>query len=317
MTQSALKPDARDVLSTREPDLPPPPTMPAVDGETLASVRQMYMEELLRSYQRLQERNRQSSVALASAAHELRTPLSVMSGYIDVLLSEKLGELNERQRGILQEMQSSSSRLEHFIEDFLTYSALETGKLTLAIDTADLNACLAEIAGFWLLRFKEKGVALYHVPTENVKPFVFDYYKIQHVVSNLLHNALKFTAPGGTAWLASEPYVWERRSRPQATAPGDRRIRKQTAFNAVRVTVSDTGIGIAPEFQQEVFDDFFKLTESGDARKGMGLGLAIARRLVNAHGGKIWVESEPGFGSKFRFLLPLKPEPVPAETSQD
>ncbi|MGH6629770.1 MAG: sensor histidine kinase, partial [Burkholderiales bacterium] len=262
MQQSALKPDAQDILSRVEPGLAPPPAMPAADGETLSSVRQMYMEELLRSYQRLQEKNRQSSVALASAAHELRTPLSVMSGYIDVLLSEKLGDLNERQRQILQEMQSSSSRLEHFIEDFLTYSALETGKLTLAVDTADLNACLAEIAGFWLLRFKEKGVALYHVPAENVKPFVFDYYKIQHVVSNLLHNALKFTATGGTAWLASEPYDWERRSRPQGTAPGDRRSRKQTSFNGVRVTVSDTGIGLAPEFQQEVFDDFFKLTDA-------------------------------------------------------
>lgn len=314
MQPSAHKSDAESFPTPFESALPAPPSMPA-DGETLQNVRQMYMEELLRAYQRLQEKNRQSSVALASAAHELRTPLSVMSGYVDVLLGEKLGPLNERQRQILLEMQSSSSRLEHFIQDFLTFSALETGKLTLVSETSDLNACLAEIAGFWLLRFKEKGVALYHVPAENMKPFVFDYYKIQHVVSNLLHNSLKFTAAGGTAWLAAEPYVWERRSRPQTAAAGDRRARKQHSFNAVRVTVSDTGIGIAPEFQQEVFDDFFKLSDAGDARKGMGLGLAIARRLVNAHGGKIWVESEPAFGSKFRFLLPLKPEPDMAETS--
>jgi len=316
MQSSAHKPDAEAFPTPFEAALPDPHSMPA-DTETLQNVRQMYMEELLRAYQRLQEKNRQSSVALASAAHELRTPLSVMSGYVDVLLSEKLGQLNERQRQVLLEMQSSSSRLEHFIQDFLTFSALETGKLTLVTDTADLNACLAEIAGFWLLRFKEKGVALYHVPAENMKPFVFDYYKIQHVVSNLLHNALKFTAAGGTAWLAAEPYVWERRSRAQSAAAGDRRTRKQHSFNAVRVTVSDTGIGIAPEFQQEVFDDFFKLSDAGDSRKGMGLGLAIARRLVNAHGGKVWVESEPGFGSKFRFLLPLKPEPDTAETSKD
>ncbi len=291
--------------------------MHPADADTLHNVRQMYMEELLRSYQRLQEKSRQSSVALASAAHELRTPLSVMSGYIDVLLSEKLGGLNERQRQVLLEMQSSSSRLEHFIEDFLTFSALETGKLTLVRDMSDLNACLAEVSGFWLQRFHEKGVALYQVPAENVKPFLFDFYKIEHVVSNLLHNALKFTATGGTAWLAAEPYVWERRSRPPAAAASDRRRHKQHSFNAVRVTVSDTGIGIAPEFQQEVFDDFFKLTDGPDSRKGMGLGLAIARRLVNAHGGKIWVESEPGFGSKFRFLLPLKPEAEAAETSPE
>ena len=317
MHSSAHKPEAEAFPTPFESALPTPPNMPSADGDTLQNVRQMYMEELLRAYQRLQEKNRQSSVALASAAHELRTPLSVMSGYMDVLLGEKLGQLNERQRQILLEMQSSSSRLEHFIQDFLTFSALETGKLTLVTETSDLNACLAEIAGFWLLRFKEKGVALYHVPAENMKPFVFDYYKIQHVASNLLHNSLKFTAAGGTAWLAAEPYVWERRSRPQTAAAGDRRSRKQHSFNAVRVTVSDTGIGIAPEFQQEVFDDFFKLSDAGDTRMGMGLGLAIARRLVNAHGGKIWVESEPGFGSKFRFLLPLKPEPDTAETSTE
>ncbi len=317
MQPSAHKPDAEAFPTPYEAALPAPPSMSAADGETLQNVRQMYMEELLRAYQRLQEKNRQSSVALASAAHELRTPLSVMSGYVDVLLGEKLGKVNERQRQVLLEMQSSSSRLELFIQDFLTYSALETGKLTLVSETSDLNACLAEIASFWLLRFKEKGVALYHVPAENMKPFVFDYYKIQHVVSNLLHNALKFTATGGTAWLAAEPYVWERRSRLQSASARDRRTQKQHSFNAARITVSDTGMGIAPEFQQEVFDDFFKLSDAGDARKGMGLGLAIARRLVNAHGGKIWVESEPGFGSKFRFLLPLKPEPETAETSAD
>ncbi|HSA91772.1 MAG TPA: HAMP domain-containing sensor histidine kinase [Terriglobales bacterium] len=279
----------------------------ASQSETHRRVRQMYMDELLRAYGQLHDRIRQSALALASAAHELRTPLAVMSGYTDVLLSEKLGALNERQRQILGEMQSSSQRLEHFIKDFLTYSAMETGRLDLRAEVADLNACISEVSGFWLARFKEKGVALFLVPCDDLPAFEFDQYKIQHVVSNLLQNALKFTREGGTVWVATEPYFWERRSREEDSA-ANRRTRPAMNTNSARVTVSDTGVGIAPEYHQEVFDDFFKLTESDDRGRGMGLGLAIARRIVHAHGGKIWVESEPGFGSKFRFLLPLKPQ---------
>ncbi len=277
-------------------------------AESLQSARHMFMEELLRAYEQLQERSRQSSVAMASAAHELRTPLSVMAGYLEVLLSEKLGSLNDRQRQILQEMQSSSTRLEHFIQDFLTFSALETGKLVLRSETSELNSCLEEISSFWLPRFREKGLALYFVPAENLPQFAFDYHKVQHVVSNLLHNAFKFTQSGGTTWLAAEAHRWERRSKPKAGGAGDRRSQSSLGVNSVRVTVSDTGIGIAPEFQHEIFDDFFKIAEGDANSKGMGLGLAIARRMVHAHGGKIWVESEPGFGSKFRFLLPIQPE---------
>ena len=276
-------------------------------SETYRRVRQMYMDELLRAYGQLHDKISQSALALASAAHELRTPLAVMSGYTDVLLDEKLGPLNERQRQILEEMQSSSQRLEHFIKDFLTYSAMETGRLELRTEVADLNACISEVSGFWLARFREKGVALFLVPCEDLPGFEFDQYKIQHVVSNLLQNALKFTREGGTVWVATETYFWERRSREESSA-ANRRARPAMSTNSVRITVSDTGVGIAPEYHQEVFDDFFKLVESDDRGQGMGLGLAIARRIVHAHGGKIWVESEPGFGSKFRFLLPLKPQ---------
>jgi signal transduction histidine kinase len=148
---------------------------------------------------------------------------------------------------------------------------------------------------------------LYFLANEKLPVFSFDSPKIQRVISNLLENASKFTPSGGTVWLHAEPYMWERRS---ATKPGVERERRRQSLsvpNAVKVSVSDTGPGIPPEYHLEVFDDFFRLPGSENKSDGMGLGLAIARRLVNGMGGKVWVESEPGNGCKFSFLVPLSP----------
>lgn len=263
---------------------------------------------LLEAYGHLEEENRRRTVALATAAHELKTPLSIMAGYMELLLSGKLGELSDRQRQVLSDMRENGVRLQHFIQDFLTYSALESGNVRLRLEVADFNSVLQEACSFWLQRFQESHVALYFLPSEKLKPFAFDSFKIQHIVSNLLDNALKFTPQGGTVWLNADPYHWERRSGKPSRIANDRRKRAEWATNAVRVTVSDTGPGLAPEFHSEIFDDFIKgPLPHGSKAEGMGLGLAIARRLVLAHAGKIWVESEPGQGSKFCFLIPTKP----------
>lgn len=272
--------------------------------------------ELRRAYEQLQEETHRRTTALATAAHELKTPLAIMSGYLELLLSGKTGPLSEQQRQILGEIESSQGRLQRFIQDFLTYSAFESGRLNLQVEAADLNACLSELYSFWLPQFQKKGVALYLPTTERVEPFPFDYAKVQHVVSNLLENAYKFTPVSGTVWLNAEPHFWERRSREQADWSSNRRRQADQVANAVRVTVADTGLGIDPEYHLEVFDDFFYLPGPEGAKEGVGLGLAIARRLVNAHGGKIWVESRPGAGSKFCFLLPTAPEPpLPGEAA--
>jgi signal transduction histidine kinase len=136
--------------------------------------------------------------------------------------------------------------------------------------------------------------------------FPFDWYKVQHVVSNLLDNAIKYTPSSGTVWLHVEPYFWERRAIKRKPLL-ERRRRLVANPNCCRVSVADTGPGIAPEYQQEIFEEYFRLTPSGTRVEGHGLGLAIARRLVQAAGGKIWVESEPGGGSKFSFLCLLNP----------
>lgn len=244
------------------------------------------------------------TLALASAAHELKTPLAILNGYADLLLGEKLGALNPKQREVLLEMQATRMRLQHFIEDFLNYSVIATGNLKLRIEPNDIRQCANEICGVWLPRFQEKLIAFYCLDATAIDQFPFDFYKVQHIISNLLHNALKFTPAKGTVWLSVEPHHWERRSS-AAKISRERRRRRDDAPNSVRITVSDTGPGISPEYHLEIFEDFARADADQNRSHGTGLGLAVARSLVQAHGGKIWVESEIGMGSKFCLLLPF------------
>jgi signal transduction histidine kinase len=244
--------------------------------------------------------------ALASAAHELKTPLAIMGGYLQLLLSEKLGPLSPRQIEVLTEMQANGVRLSNFIQNLLTYTSLKVDRFELHFDVGSINDCIREIAEVWAQRFQEKAIAFYFLPSEKLEHFAFDYYKVQHIVSNLLDNAMKYTPPSGTVWLHVEPYFWERRTVKREPLV-ERRRERVMAPNCCRISVSDTGPGIAPEFQQEIFQEYFRLTPEGVRADGYGLGLAIARRLVQQAGGKIWVESEPGSGSKFSFLVLLNP----------
>ena len=279
---------------------------PVSGAETPVNVLSPLYKDLLEAYARQQNEIRQRTIALATMAHELKTPLAIIAGYIELLLGQRAGPLNSRQSQILEDSRSNCTRLEKFIQDFLASSALEAGKVTMKFERGDLNACLSEVCGYWLDRFHAKGVAIYFPVNTKLDTFEFDFYKTQQVVSNLLDNALKFTKSGGTVWLTAEPHHWERRARQDSQVAEERRKGNEVIPNAIRVTVADTGPGVGPEYHQEIFDDFFKVPDEGDQSGGTGLGLAIARRLVQAHGGKIWVESEPGAGSKFSFLLPLK-----------
>jgi signal transduction histidine kinase len=263
-------------------------------------------QELFQEYSQLRERFQRTTNALASAAHDLKTPLSILNGYMELLQSEKLGSLNERQREVLRDMHVSGQRLQHFIQDFLTFSVLETGGLKMQYEAGNMNTCLSEVCRLWSPRFQEKGLALYFLANDKLQPFPFDSAKVQRVVSNFLENASKFTPAGGTVWLHAEPHMWERRNVAKPGVRGERRRQNVSQPNSTKVSVSDTGPGIPPEYHLEVFDDFFRLP-TNENQEGMGLGLAIARRLVHGMGGKIWVESEPGAGCKFSFLVPLQP----------
>ncbi|MGA8618684.1 MAG: HAMP domain-containing sensor histidine kinase [Candidatus Sulfotelmatobacter sp.] len=262
--------------------------------------------DLPQAYVELQERFQRTTNALGSAAHDLKTPLAILNGYVELLQSEKLGSLNPRQREVLSDMRSSGKRLQQFIQDFLTYSALETGGLTMRFEQTNINDCLSDVCRLWSTRFQEKGLALYFLANDKLPAFPMDGPKLERVISNLLENSFKFVPQGGTVWLHAEPYMWERRAASQPASSGERRRQDVSQPNSVKVSVSDTGPGIPAEFHQEVFDDFFRLP-GNESQEGMGLGLAIVRRLVQGMGGKVWVESDSGAGCKFSFLIPFKP----------
>ena len=269
--------------------------------QELLQEREITYRNLLAAYLRLQEVNRQKTVFLASAAHELKTPLAVIKGYYDLLLSGSLGKLTDKQRDILQESKDSCERLVRLVSMFLNYSALESGKLVLHLRENDLRDCLSELATRWHEAFVRKHVRLDTILGGDLPIFKFDYQKVQQTVANLLDNALKHTPAGGHVTLRTELHFWERRSAEEMQSVERRRERVQHP-NSLKVSVSDTGPGIASEHHQEIFEDFVRVDRTSS---GMGLGLAIAKRLVQAHRGKIWVDSEPRRGCTFTFLLPM------------
>ncbi|HYT24780.1 MAG TPA: HAMP domain-containing sensor histidine kinase [Candidatus Polarisedimenticolia bacterium] len=282
-------------------------TQPGTDRATQLTVQELLQEReityrnLLAAYLKLQEVNRQKTVFLASAAHELKTPLAVIKGYYDLLLAGSLGRLTDKQRDILEESKDSCERLVRLVSMFLNYSALESGKLVLQLRENDLRDCLDELSKRWTEAFQRKGVKLDASFDPSIPTFCFDYQKVQQAAANLLDNALKHTPSGGTVTLRAAPHFWERRVAALAPVEERRRFRLPRP-NSVEVSVMDSGPGIAAEYHQEIFEDFVRVDRN---TSGMGLGLAIAKRLIQAHRGKIWVESESRTGSRFTFLLPM------------
>ncbi|MGH9727414.1 MAG: sensor histidine kinase [Candidatus Acidiferrales bacterium] len=270
----------------------------------LLQEREITYRNLLAAYLRLQEVNRQKTVFLGSAAHELKTPLAVMKGYYDLFLSGSLGQLTEKQRDILQESKQSCDRLVRLVSTFLNYTALESGKLVLQFQDNDIRDCMNDVVVRWKESFRRANIRLEVFLDEKLPAFKFDYPKIQQCITNLVDNALKHTPTNGTVTLQLKAHFWERRIAP-ATPTKERRAGRQPQANSALISVTDTGVGIAAEFHQEIFEDFVRVDPSSS---GMGLGLAITKRLIQAHHGKIWVDSEPGRGSSFKFLLPMKVE---------
>ena len=244
-----------------------------------------------------------SAFPLVSAAHEFKTPLVVMLGYTDLLLSGHLGTVNQRQKQVLGEIQEGSQRLQKLIHDLLLLQELKAGLGSAEnLETSDVNESVGEIFNYWSPTATQKRVRYQFSSSNGSQRVRIESTKLQHILSSLIENALKHTPAHGLVVVNVTPCFWERRKAQIEFLFNMERKESRKVENAVRIDVTDSGPGIAAEHHDEIFGDFVQLP--GGSARGTGLGLAIARRLVEAHGGVIWVESEPGKGSKFSLLLP-------------
>ncbi|HLW53099.1 MAG TPA: HAMP domain-containing sensor histidine kinase [Candidatus Angelobacter sp.] len=241
---------------------------------------------------------------LVSAAHEFKTPLVVMLGYADLLRSGHLGPVNDRQTDVLGEIQESAERLQKLIQNLLLLYELRAASPAsmeqAQLNPVNVNEHVHEIFNFWSPAARQKSIAYEILPAGNARVRV-EALKLQHIVSNLIENALKFTPARGKVTVSVSPCFWDRRKAQTEFLFNFERKSNRKVENAVRIDVSDTGPGIPPDRQEDIFRDFVQLP--GASSRGTGLGLAIARRLTEAHGGAIWVESVKGKGSRFSLLL--------------
>ena len=243
-----------------------------------------------------------SAFPLVSAAHEFKTPLVVMLGYTDLLLNGHLGAVNQRQKQVLGEIQEGAQRLQKLIQDLLLLQELKADRgVPQNQESTSVDESVSEIFNYWAPTATQKRVRYQFNPAEGNERVRIEPLKLQHIVSSLIENALKHTPAQGRVTVSVTPCFWERRKAQSEFLFNMERKETRKVENAVRIDVSDTGRGIAPEHHDTIFGDFVQLP--GGSARGTGLGLAIARRLVEAHGGVIWVESEVGKGSKFSVLL--------------
>jgi len=260
-------------------------------GALAANLNRM-SEELGRLYRQLEAANRHKSEFLASMSHELRTPLNAIIGFSEVLSARMFGELNDKQAEYVEDILSSGRHLLSLINDILDLSKVEAGRMELDLAPFHLPAALDAALTLVRERAMRHGVALGLEVDPELAELIGDERKIRQVVLNLLSNAVKFTHDGGRVDV-------------RAARDGD----------AVQVSIADTGVGIAPEDQDKIFEAFQQVGADGAAKhEGTGLGLTLTRQFVELHGGRIWVESQVGKGSTFTFTLPVRaPEPRPGD----
>jgi len=220
---------------------------------------------------------------LSTMSHELRTPLNSIIGFSDLLLDGSFGDLNERQTKYIQNVHNSGKRLLKVINDILDLSKVEAGKTELEPETFRIANVLDEVERVSGPRASAKKLTLKFRAEKRLTTITADKIRFKQVLYNLLSNAIKFTPEGGSVTVSAEK-----------------------AGNMLRVSVADTGIGISKEDQKYLFQPFKQLDYFLNRRyEGTGLGLALVKSFVEMHGGKVWVESEPGKGSVFTFELPV------------
>jgi signal transduction histidine kinase/putative methionine-R-sulfoxide reductase with GAF domain len=240
-----------------------------------------------RLFREIEDKSRQLEVAsqhksefLANMSHELRTPLNAIIGFSEVLSDRMFGDLNEKQEEYLKDIYASGTHLLSLINDILDLSKIEAGRMELELTDFHLPTALDSALTLVRERAGRRSIALHLSVDERLGHIQADERKVRQVVLNLLSNAIKFTPEGGRIEVAAVP---------------------KDGF--VEVSVSDTGVGIAPEDQEAVFEEFRQVGTADKKVEGTGLGLTLCRKFVELHGGRIWVKSQVGVGSTFTFTL--------------
>jgi GAF domain-containing protein/anti-sigma regulatory factor (Ser/Thr protein kinase) len=243
-----------------------------------------------RLFRELEIKSRELEVAsqhksefLASMSHELRTPLNAIIGFSDVLLQGMFGETNEKQTDYLRDILASGQHLLSLINDILDLSKIEAGRMELDVADFHLPSAIDDALLLMRERASRRGITLERHVDEHLGEIRADQRKVKQVLLNLLSNAVKFTPEGGRI-----------------------AVRAALANGTAEIAVTDTGVGIAPEDHEAVFEEFRQVGAFDKKAEGTGLGLALCRKFVELHGGRIWVKSQIGAGSTFTFTLPLR-----------
>src|SRR5438132_2961706 len=245
-----------------------------------------------RLFQTIEDKSAQLEVAsqhksefLANMSHELRTPLNAIIGFSEVLSDRMFGDLNEKQEEYLKDIYASGAHLLSLINDILDLSKIEAGRMELELTRFDLPAAIDNALTLVRQRAARRGISLDSNVDERLGQIQADERKIRQVVLNLLSNAIKFTPEGGRIEVGAVP-----------------------RDGSGELSVSDTGIGIAPEDQEAVFEEFRQVGTAEKKAEGTGLGLTLCRKFIELHGGRIWVKSQVGAGSTFGFTIPKRRE---------
>jgi signal transduction histidine kinase len=231
----------------------------------------------------LEAASRHKSEFLANMSHELRTPLNAIIGFSEVLSEKMFGELNEKQEEYSKDIHASGQHLLSLINDILDLSKIEAGRMELELSDFHLPTALDSALTLVRERAGRRSIALHLSVDERLGQIQADERKVRQVVLNLLSNAIKFTPEGGRIEVAAVP-----------------------KDGSVEVSVSDTGVGIAPEDHEKVFEEFRQVGTADKKAEGTGLGLTLCRKFVELHGGRIWVKSQVGEGSTFTFTIPVR-----------
>jgi diguanylate cyclase (GGDEF)-like protein/PAS domain S-box-containing protein len=254
--------------------------------------------ELEKANRELERSNKLKSQFIATMSHELRTPLNSILGFSELLLDEVFGNLTEKQKRYVNNIYNSGNHLLQLINNILDLAKIESGKMELHYETFSLKQALVEVENILKPLIHKKNQRLTVSVEEKLSVINADRTKFKQILYNLLSNAIKFTGEGGSISITADLIEKENYNLIST--------KKCCKNNYLKISITDTGIGIKKDYQEKIFLEFEQLDSSYSRKyEGTGLGLALTKKLVELHGGKIFVDSEEGKGSTFTVLLPI------------